>query len=75
MPSSTIPETGPELLTLREAAKLCAVSERTLWAWSHDGTAPAALRIGKGTARHSRRALVAWIAAGCPRIDGGHGHD
>ena len=54
-----------------EAAKLCAVSERTLWAWSHDGTAPAALRIGKGTVRYSRRAYEQWVAAGCPR-NGGH---
>ena len=35
MPNSTIiPETGPELLTLPQVAKLCGVSHRTVWGWA-----------------------------------------
>ncbi len=70
MSSTTIPETGPELLNLRQLAALCQVSERTAWQWANDGTAPPPLRIGKGTVRYSRRAYADWVAAGCPRIDG-----
>ena len=45
MSSTTIPETGPELLNLRQLAALCQVSERTAWQWANDGTAPPPLRI------------------------------
>jgi predicted DNA-binding transcriptional regulator AlpA len=69
--SSAIPETGPELLTLREAAVLCNVSQRTLWGWATSGISPAPLKIGKGTVRYSHRAYEQWITSGCPRIDGG----
>ena len=72
MPSN-ITESLAELLTLPQAAQLCGVSQRTLWGWATDGTAPPALKIGKGTVRYSRRAYEAWIAAGCPRFDGGRG--
>ena len=71
MRSDTTPDLAPELLTLREAAKLCNVSERTFWGWCHDGTAPSALRIGKGTVRHSRRVLEQWLAGGCHPVKGG----
>lgn len=65
------PETvAPELLTLRQVAELCQVSERTVWQWARDGISPPALTIGRGTVRYSRAAYVAWIAAGCPRTDG-----
>lgn len=67
-------ETGPELLTLPQVAALCGVSQRTVWGWVTDGAAPAALKIGRGTVRYSRAAYVAWIAAGCPRVDGGQNH-
>jgi predicted DNA-binding transcriptional regulator AlpA len=75
MPSSIIPKSLAELLTLSQAALLCNVSQRTYWTWCHDGTAPPSLKIGKGTSRHSRRTLEAWIAAGCPRVDGGKDHE
>ena len=68
MQGSTTPEAGPELLTLREAAALCGVSQRTLWGWAQQGVSPPPLRIGRGTVRYSRRAYADWIAAGCPRI-------
>jgi predicted DNA-binding transcriptional regulator AlpA len=70
------PETDAELLTLKQLATLLSVSERTAWAWANNGTAPPALRIGRGVVRYSRRAYVDWIAAGCPCINilaGGEG--
>ena len=54
--------TLPELLTLRQAAELCGVSDRTLWTWAKSGASPAPLKIHKGTVR-SCPAYVAWIAA------------
>jgi predicted DNA-binding transcriptional regulator AlpA len=71
-PTTTL-ATIAELLTLQQTADLCQVSPRTVWQWARDGISPPALRIGKGTTRYSRAAYVAWIAAGCPRIDGGPG--
>jgi predicted DNA-binding transcriptional regulator AlpA len=69
--STTIPDTIVELLTLREMAALCGVSQRTAWGWATAGISPPPLKIGKGTVRYSRRAYEEWVAAGCPRIDGG----
>jgi predicted DNA-binding transcriptional regulator AlpA len=69
MPSSIIPETDAELLTLPQVAKLCGVSPRTVWGWAVAGISPPALKIGKGTVRYSRRAYERWVAAGCPRVD------
>ena len=65
----------PELLTLKQAAELCGVSERTLWTWARSGAAPSPLKIHRGTVRYSRPAYLAWIAAGCPRVDEGQGHE
>jgi predicted DNA-binding transcriptional regulator AlpA len=64
----------PELLTTRQAAELCGVGQRTLWRWSRSGMAPRPLKIGtgkQGAVRYSRRAIMEWVAAGCPRMDGG----
>ncbi len=69
MPSTTI----PELLNLRQLAALCQVSTRTAWQWATDGTAPPAIKIGKGTVRYSRRAYQEWIAAGCKPLHGNGG--
>ncbi len=62
---------GAELLTLREAAELCGVSDRTLWGWATSGISPAALKIGKGVVRYSKPAYQEWIAGGCKPIQGG----
>jgi predicted DNA-binding transcriptional regulator AlpA len=59
-----------ELLTTAQAAKLCGLGERTFWRHAHNGTAPAPVKIA-GSARYRRSDLLAWIAAGCPRCDGG----
>jgi len=66
---------GPELLTLREVAALCNVSERTLWGWANSGTSPAPLRIGRGTVRYARAAYVEWIESGCRPLNGGRSHE
>lgn len=59
-----------ELLTTAQAAKLCGLGERTFWRHAHSGAAPAPVRIG-GSTRYRRSDLLAWIAAACPRVDGG----
>lgn len=69
---SSFPETA-ELLTLPQVAKLCNVSQRTLWGWAVAGISPAPLKIGKGTVRYSRRAYERWVAAGCHPVIGGQG--
>ena len=63
----------PELLTSKQAARVAGVSARTWWAWSRSGLAPAPSSIGCGlrpAVRYRRADIVAWIAAGCPRVDG-----
>ena len=73
-PQATAPSTGiePELLTTRQAAELAGVGERTWWSWSRSGLAPKPVFIGHGTrpaCRYRRSEIMAWIAAGCPRVD------
>jgi len=67
---SVAEEVTPELLTTKEAARLCGCGERSLWRWTRSGRAPAPVRIGGSAAVRYRRAeLLAWIEAGCPRVD------
>lgn len=61
----------PELLTLRELAKMLMVSERTAWQWAHDGISPAGVRIGKGTTRYVTSEYRDWMATGCQPVNGG----
>jgi predicted DNA-binding transcriptional regulator AlpA len=61
----------PELLTLRQTAELCGMSDRTLWGWANSGISPPPRRIGKGTVRYSRSEYLRWIAGGCRPIEGG----
>ncbi len=74
--TSTPPAAGgiqAELLTTAEAARLAGCGERTFWAWSRSGLAPAPVKIGFGTrpaVRYRRSDIMAWIASGCPRCDG-----
>jgi predicted DNA-binding transcriptional regulator AlpA len=74
--SPTAANITPELLTIRQAAKLCGVGERTLWSWSRSGLSPRPLQIGHGArpaVRFSRQTLLEWIASGCRPIDGRDG--
>ena len=66
--TSAIEPIVPELLTLKQAADLCNVSERTLWNWARAGISPAPIKFGRSRAnavRYSRAAYMAWIADGC----------
>jgi len=66
-----------ELLTTRQAAELCGCGERTFWAWSRSGLAPAPVKIGCGlrpAVRFKRAELLRWIQDGCPRTDGKGGN-
>ena len=57
------------LLTLKDAAKRCAVSERALWKWSASGRfGPDLLRLGRSV-RVREAELSGWISAGCPVRD------
>ena len=56
-------ELSPLLVTARDAAKLLAVSERTLWGLTAAGELPA-VRIGRAV-RYSVSDLKAWIARKC----------
>ena len=58
----------PELLTAKEVARLMAAGERTISRWSQSGVMPAPLHVG-GAVRFRREQILAWIKAGCPRID------
>jgi excisionase family DNA binding protein len=61
---------GRELLTSRDAARLLNVGERTLWRWSRSGQCPAPVPLPGRTIRFSRRDLLEWLSAGCPRTNG-----
>jgi excisionase family DNA binding protein len=61
---------APELLTTPEAARLLNIGTRTLWRWSHSGRAPKPVTLSGRCVRFKRAELLAWVAAGCPRIDG-----
>ncbi len=56
-----------ELLTTAQAAELLNLGERSLWRYSHSGVAPKPVKIG-GAVRFRRSTLIAWLDAGCPRI-------
>jgi len=67
------PDVTPELLTTKQAAKLAGCGERTLWAWSRSGLAPAPVKIGHGTrpaVRYRRSEILTWIAGGCKPVGG-----
>jgi predicted DNA-binding transcriptional regulator AlpA len=71
-PGSNAPGIVPELLTTAEAAQLAGCGERTFWAWSRSGLAPAPVKIGLGlrpAVRYRRGELLQWIQDGCPRVD------
>jgi excisionase family DNA binding protein len=52
-------ETMNELLTYRDAAKVLAISERSLWQVAHDGLIPQ-VRIGRSV-RFDRADLMAFV--------------
>lgn len=63
--ASSCPE--PELLTVGDVAHMLSFGERTIFRMADTGRIPQPFRIG-GAVRWSRRALIAWVAAGCPAV-------
>ena len=62
----------PELMTTAEVARLISAGERTVWRWSRSGAMPAPLKLNparQGAVRFRRAEIMAWIEAGCPRVD------
>lgn len=51
----------PEMLTLREAARLLGIGLRSLARNVNEGLFPPPIRLGRRTLRYSRRAVLAWI--------------
>jgi predicted site-specific integrase-resolvase len=55
----------PDLITSREAARLCGVSRTTFNDWARNGTLPEGIRDPasyNGRPRYSRTALEKWLA-------------
>jgi len=63
----TSAESPPLLIGVAEAARLTALSVRTVWRLSSCGRFPPPLRIG-GRRLWNRRKLEQWVDAGCPRV-------
>lgn len=57
---------SPLLLNAKQAAAMCAKSERTWRTWDSAGWIPRPVRIGRSTLWRADE-LRAWVAAGCPR--------
>ena len=53
------------LLTARDAAQLCGVSQRTWRSWDAGGRVPRAVEIGRSKFWR-RQELEQWIQLGCP---------
>jgi excisionase family DNA binding protein len=66
---NTVETASAELLTTSQVAKMLNVGERSVWRWSHSYRMPASVRIGNAV-RFRRSEILAWIEAGCPRVDG-----
>jgi predicted DNA-binding transcriptional regulator AlpA len=62
----------PELLTLKQAAQLCGVGERSLWRYSRSGLAPKPVKFGsskQAATRYRLQDLRQWIDAGCKPVN------
>ena len=58
------------LLTVRDVARLLALSERSVWRMSDAGKLPVPVRIGAAV-RWRRAEIEQWISEGCPVIPRG----
>ena len=70
--SETMPTAAPdrapaELLDVRAVAGVLNVSVRTVYRLADAGRMPAPVRLG-ALIRWPRRAVLDWIAAGCPAV-------
>lgn len=60
----------PELLTIRELAKVLKLSPRSIWRLVKNQELPAPVRIG-GSIRWRADAITRWIDEGCQKSGGG----
>ena len=67
LPPPADAQAAPALLTARECASLLNISSRHWLRLVDGGRAPAPLRLGAAV-RWDRRALLDWLAAGCPPV-------
>ncbi len=63
----TAPEV-PELLDADESSTVAGMGKRTWWRYVASGRAPQPVRPGGSLTRWRRSDILAWIAAGCPRV-------
>lgn len=66
--------TPPALLDSRQVADLLGASPRTVVRLADSGRMPRSFKVGALT-RWRRSDLEAWIARGCPRVEGGFGRE
>lgn len=66
--------TPPAMLDARQVAGLIGASPRTVARLAGSGRMPRSFKVGSLT-RWRRTDLEAWIARGCPRVDGGLGRE
>ena len=59
-------EASAGLIDVKAVAGLLRCSERHVWRLENSGAVPAAVRLG-ALVRWDRAAILAWIAAGCPK--------
>jgi excisionase family DNA binding protein len=60
------PDTPAGLIDVKAVAALLNCSERHVWRLADRCAMPAAVRLG-ALVRWDRAAILAWIAAGCPK--------
>lgn len=65
----TPPDTEPELIRAKDAAKKLGKHPRTLDRWSARGILPPPIRLGPGGQKHYKRALIEAL------IETGHEHE
>jgi excisionase family DNA binding protein len=66
---AVVPDSS-ETLTCRQLAELLQISTRVLYRLVRQGTIPGRLPFNPRITRYSRPAVMQWLAAGCPGLDG-----
>lgn len=67
--SNEIPPHERALMTRPEAADFLSLHERTLRRFDEQGLMPGPVKVGRHRVRYRRDELIAWVHAGCPRMD------
>lgn len=67
--NETTLEAPPELIPIKEVARMCGISERHTNRLRDRGLMPRPVRLG-GSIRWRRTEIEKWIADGCPAVAG-----